>query len=153
MLGTKRDFDDPSATQLSVFLPNRIGQLRDLLRELDQAGLELQALSVLDSSDFAIVRLVVDKAETARLALERRGLPVSCGRILIVDLPDETKGLQKLCQCLIRGEVNIHHVYPLLRRPHGVAAVVVHAEDVPLAAELLQKDEFRLVADEELAGG
>ena len=62
---TARDFEDPSVTQLAVFLQNRVGQLRELLKTLDQAGVSVLALSVADSADFATVRLIVDRQDEA----------------------------------------------------------------------------------------
>jgi hypothetical protein len=103
---TARDFEDPSVTQLAVFLQNRVGQLRELLKTLDQAGVSVLALSVADSADFATVRLIVDRQDEARRALTADGYAVAESTALAVVLPPGRSSLLAMCRALILSHVS-----------------------------------------------
>src|SRR5687768_15106074 len=125
---TERGYEDPSVTQLAVFLQNRVGALRDVLRRLEAAQVTVHALSVSDSVDYAVVRLIVDKCESAKTALRTNGFPVSENTLLAVELPDDRAGLLAVCQALIAAEINIHYAYPMFTRPRGRGVVLIHVD-------------------------
>ena len=103
MLKTEKDYTDPYVRQLSLFLDNRVGKLREVLRHLTAEDILVHALSVVDSADHAIVRLVVDRVGTACRALEENGVPTSVSQILAVEVPNERAGIRMICRSPFAG--------------------------------------------------
>ncbi len=148
---TDRGYDDPTVTQLSVFLQNRVGELRDVLRRLEAAQVQVHALSVADSVDYAIVRIIVDHVDTARSTLRGAGFAVSENLVLAVGMPPQRDGLLAICQALIGAEINIHYAYPMLTRPKGCSVVIVNVDSRAVASDVLKKAGFDLVDEPDLA--
>lgn len=148
-------FEPPRNVQFSVFLDQRVGRLMDLLRVLNEpneAGeerLTLAALSIVDSTDHAVIRLITSHSDLTRRLLERHELPFGESEVLVVELGPEA-GLEKVCQSLLAAELNIHFAYPLLVRPRGRACVVLHTDDQVVAAQVLRKKLFTLLGENDL---
>ncbi len=153
MLQTQRRYDEPAIPQLAVFLDNRVGKLREVLRHLTAEDLLVHAISVVDSADHAIVRLVVDRAEAAYDALREAKFPVVISELLAVEVPNERHGLRMICRALLQAEINIHYAYPMLTRPHGFGVLLVHSDNLHTAAEILDDSGFTLLATADLEGG
>ena len=100
-------YDDPSVAQLAVFLYNRVGQLRDVLRILDQANVQVYGLTVSESSDCAIVRFIPNEPATACFVLRDKGYAIAESEVLAVAMPRASHSLLQICQILLRSEVNI----------------------------------------------
>ncbi len=152
MLKTERGYGDPRLCQLSVYLQNRIGQLGDLLRHLEDERLAVHAFSIADSIDFAVVRLIVDRPKHAHEVLSSAGFTVTETRVLAVELPLEG-GLLTVCRVLLGGEINIHYAYPMLSRPCGRPVVLVRVDDFETAHQVLVKREFRMLDENDLKDG
>lgn len=146
---TSRGYEHPQNIQFSVFISNRVGQLHELVRIFDGQALTIASLSVIDSADYAVVRLVTSRADLARRLLERAGLPFAQTDILVVDIGAECR-LAELCASLLSAEINIHFAFPLLVRPRGHAAVALHCDDRLLAAQVLLKRRFQLLGENDL---
>ncbi len=142
-------YEPPRNTQFSVFLDNRVGKLLELLEVFDGHDLKLVALSVVDSADHAVVRLVTSRSVLARRLLRRHDLPFSEADVLVVEL-GQGKTLAKLCQSLLSAELSIHYAYPLIALPRGVAAIVLHTDDQLLAGQILRRKLFTLLAENDL---
>jgi hypothetical protein len=150
-LPTERAYDEQSVTQLAVFLSNRVGELREVLRKLTGAHVVVHALSIDDSADYAVLRIVVDKVEASKQALRGSGFAVSESTLLAVEFPDDQTGLLAICQSLITAEINIHYAYPMFTRPHGKGVVVMHVDGLQMAAEVLKKSGMTLLDERDLA--
>ncbi len=152
MVRTARGYRDPSVRQLGVFLQNHVGELADILRHLNKGSILVQAISVTDSVDFAVVRLIVDKVDRAREILSESGFALRESRILAVELPDPRTGLLEICRVLIHAEINIHYVYPMLTRPRGTEVVLIHTDEFDTASDVLRSQEFHLLDELDLRG-
>ena len=150
-LPTQRDYEEQSVTQLAIFLSNRVGELREVLRKLASAKVVVHALSIDESVDYAVLRLVVDKVEASKQALRGAGFPVSESTLLAVELPDDHAAMLEICQALIQAEINIHYAYPMFTRPHGKGVVVLHVDSFSSAAEVLKKSGMSLLDERDLA--
>ena len=146
---TSRGYRDPCNHQFSVFLDNRVGKLGDLVTLCEKASVRIVALSVVDSRDHAVVRLVSTQSERVRTILREHRLPHGESDVLIVSLTP-TQCLSSLCQCLLAAELNIDYAYPLMVRPHGESAMVLHTDDETLAARILRDKRFRLLDESDL---
>ena len=152
---TAHGHDPPLVTQFSVFLDNRVGKLYELVDIFDGQPIRLVALSVMDSSDYAVVRLVTSRSDKTRALLKEYNLPHTEAEVLVVELSDDQR-LTKLCLSLLAAELNIFYAYPLTVRPHGAATMSVHTDDQVLAGQILRRKGFTLIGEDQIheaAGG
>ena len=148
--GLQRRHDFPSITQLSVFLDNRVGKLMNLVQALETSEARIIALSVIDSADCAIVRLVVDDVDAARRALRDQDFPISETELVAVELPGGKLGIKAMCSALLTAEINIHYVYPLMIHPADRRVLALHVDDYMTAIEVLQGHSFRVLSQGEI---
>ncbi|MEO0586600.1 MAG: hypothetical protein AAF078_03080 [Planctomycetota bacterium] len=142
-------FEPPSNTQFNVFLENRVGKMLDLIDAFADQPVVMAGYSVVDSNDHAVVRVVTSNAVLAARLLRRHGLAFSDVRVLVVEL-DAEHTIRDLCYTLLRAELSIHYVYPLLVRPRGLPAVVLHTDDRTFAEQLLRRKMFTLLGENDL---
>ena len=141
----------PCVRQFSVFLENRVGRLLDLLRHFDDAShVHVVGLNVIDSSDHAVIRMIPDNADAARLMLH--DLSISFSEIdVIVAMIDDSHSLADLCLYLLGAELNIHFIYSLIKQPIvGDSLVAIAIDDLMLGGQLLVKKGFTLLGEAEL---
>ena len=108
--------------QFNVFVANRLGGLMDVVRRFESTDIRIISLTVVDSADCAIIRMVLSDPERALEIFELAKLPVTESDLLVVKLPDRSSRCCKICKALLAAEISIHYAYPLLVGPHGSAA-------------------------------
>jgi hypothetical protein len=123
----------PRATQLTVCLDNRPGQVARLAAALKKAKVNILAISVADSTDIGVVRLVVDKSAPARRALARVGLKPTPRAVVVVNLPNEPGALEALTSKLAAAGVNIDYVYGSVTKGGPDGTIVLGVDDVAKA--------------------
>jgi len=146
---TARGYEPPRNTQFSVFVDNKVGRLLEVIEVFHGKPLVLAGLSVVDSADYSVVRLMTSHGDLARRLLERHRLPFSEVNVLAVEL-GEGKTLAELCQSLLAAELSIHYAYPLLVQPRGLPAIALHTDDILLSAQILRRKLFTLLAENDL---
>ena len=147
---TGRDREWPSIRQFSIFLENRVGQLGDLVRRFNGTKVRLVALSIIEASDCAIVRLVLSHPEQGLEILERAGVAVAESDLVVVELPQMDQPLLAVCTAMLQAEINIHYAYPLISHPNGRPAVALHVDNHERAVETLQRRDFQVFTESEL---
>ena len=147
---TARGRDWPSVRQFNVFVANRLGGLADVVRRFETTDIRIVSLTVVDSADCAIIRLVLSDPERAKEIFEQANLPVTESDLLVVKLPDGPQPLLQICKALLAAEINIHYAYPLLVGPHGTAGLALHVEDHETAARTLDRQGFTLFTENDL---
>ena len=141
----------PRVKQFSVFLRNKVGALLDLVKMLNEHAIQVLAVSVQDSADAAIVRIIVsDPEHTERLLTEHENA-CSVSSVVVAELKEGAADLAKLLTCLLMAEVNLHTGYALLTRPRGSVAVVLHVEDDECASAVLESHSFRLLSQADIS--
>jgi hypothetical protein len=115
--------------QVSVFLENKSGRLREVCATLGAAGINIRALCVADTSDFGILRLILDDPDGAREALLEQGFSVGETSVLAVQVPDWPGGLAGVLGALSGQEVNVEYMYSFFTRLEGKAVVVFRVSD------------------------
>ena len=125
--------------QISVFLENKSGRLAELTDVLGKAAINIRALSIADTSDFGILRLIVNKPEEAFRILKDDGFSVSITDVIAVEVQDEPGGLAKVLGILQSAGINIEYLYAFLEKSSNDALVVFRVEQVDEAVELLAK--------------
>jgi hypothetical protein len=147
---TARGYTPPSAMQFSVFLDNRCGKLLELLALFERHEVHLTALSVIESADCAIARLLSVDSELTGRVMKEASLSFAESEVLIVGLTPE-RTLNSLCRALLSAELNIHAAYPLLIQPPGTPTMVLQCDDLHLAAQILRSKNFELFGESDLA--
>ncbi len=146
---TAQGYEPPRVVQFSVFLENRCGKLLELVKIFDNQHTEIAALNVLDSADHAVVRLVTSRSDLTRRLLQRHKLAFSECDVVIVELRSG-QALSNICATLLAAEVNIHYIYPLVVRPHGLPAFALNTDDQVLASQILRRRLFHVLAENDL---
>lgn len=147
---TARDHDWPCLRQFCVFLENRIGRLRDLLRHFEKHDLRIIALSINDSHECATARVMLSSYDRGREILSLSGFAYFESDIIGVALPKGNQPFVTLCASLLQAEVNIQYTYPLMCRPDGRCAVAISVDDIEMALKVLNEHGHRLVNEDDL---
>ena len=143
--------DWPSVRQFNVFLANRLGALMGVVKRFEASDNRIIALSVVDSTDCAILRLVLSDPERAYETFEQASLPFTESDLLVVMLPDGPQPLVQICKALLGAEISIHYAYPLMAAHAGRGAVALHVEDIETASQHLQQGGFTLLSENDLS--
>jgi len=141
--------NDP-VKQFSVFAENRVGRLFDLTSLLKDSNVHIIALTVLDTTDSSIIRLIVDDPDKARELMVNNDFPYSECDVLAVELGDESE-LRAVLAALLEAEINIHYVYAFLKRPADRAALALSVEDADIAAQSLAQRAFRVLTQRDIS--
>jgi hypothetical protein len=147
---TARDYEEPYAVQFSVFMPNRVGQFRDLLNVLGEKEIRVIGVSVVDSTDWSVIRMIFDNPNHARELLHEHGYKFTESEVLLIELQSDDS-LREICAHLLCGEINVHFAYPLTIRSHSYPVMVFHVDDTVLATQILTRRNFTLLGSEDLA--
>ncbi len=141
--------NDP-VKQFSVFCENRVGRLFDLTGLLKDNNVHVMALTVLDTTDSAIVRLIVDDPDKARELMVNNDFPYTECSLLAVEITDESE-LKGVLAALYEAEINVHYVYSFMKRPEGKSALAINTEDPDVAAQALSQRGFRALTQADIA--
>lgn len=141
---TQRARDPEPVIQFSIFLPNRLGRLHEVTARFAERRVHILALSVLDTTDSTILRIIVDDPDSARALLEEHAVAFNETVVLAVELSGEER-LKDVLRALLEAELNIHYVYPFLMRPEGRSGLVIHIEHQEVAEESLRRHQFRVL--------
>jgi hypothetical protein len=150
-LKTAKGSQEEDVKQFSIFLENKVGRLLDIVKMFSQAQVHVVALSILDTADAAIVRLVADDPDKARTFLQEHGLAFTEVTLVVVELKSSAADLQAMLTALLQAECNIHSAYSLLTRPRGKAALALHVEDSDVAGSVLQANQFKLLTQRDIS--
>jgi hypothetical protein len=147
---TMRGRDWPCLRQFGVFLENRVGVLNELMRHLESDDVRIMGLSIVDSIDSALIRLIVNDYERGRERFELATFSVFETDIIGVELPDDPQPFVRICTALLQAEVSIHYSYPLLLRRRGRNAVAVYVDDIDGALKALAENGLNIVTEQQL---
>ena len=138
------------AEQISIFLENRAGRLEEVTRVLAEAGINIRALSLADTSDFGILRLIVSDHEKAKVALKEHGFTVGRNAVVAVEVPDSPGGLHSILHLLCAGGINVEYMYAFVHQCEQSAVIIVRFDRTDQAIELLQKNNIRIIPGDRL---
>jgi hypothetical protein len=136
--------------QISVFMENRPGSLADITGVLARADINIRALSLADTADFGILRLVVNQPDKARQALKDNGFTVGTTTVLALEIPDRPGGLSRILQILATAEINVEYMYAFVQKSGENAVVIFRFDEPNRAALALQEAGVRVLAGEEV---
>jgi hypothetical protein len=136
--------------QFSVFTANQLGRLRELISLLDSYSVHVLAVTVLDTTDSAIIRMVTDDPDRARELLIKKGLPFGESDMLVVEL-DSATDLNRLMSALLEAELNINYLYSFIPHPDGKSLMAMNMEDNEIATKVLQRHQFRVLLQSDIS--
>ena len=144
--------DWPSVRQFNVFLANRMGALLDLVKRFELTDVKIVSVTIIETSDCAIIRLVTNHYERAFEVLSNAKFAFTESDLLVVKLPDNDQPLLTITKALLSGEIDIHYAYPLLIGvgPMGSTALAIHVDDFESAVRTLQGQGFTLFNEADL---
>jgi ACT domain-containing protein len=132
--------------QISVFLENKFGRLAGVTKTLGDYGINIRALSIADTADFGILRLIVSEPEKAIEILKGKDFAVSETDIIAVQIPDHPGGLAEILQILDGAKINIEYMYAFVGKSGSNAVVVFRVEDIDRAITFLQQKGVALLS-------
>lgn len=134
-----------SIYQVSVFVENKKGRLADIAKVLADNNINIRALSIADTTNFGILRLIVDDPQKAEAALKANNFTVSLTHVIAIEIPDVAGGLLQALEVLNSENISIEYMYTFIDSTEGKAAVVMRVEDRKAAADLLDKHGFKTI--------
>ncbi len=136
--------------QISIFLENQSGRLARVTKTLGDNHINIRALSIADTTDFGILRLIVSDPEQAWQVLKEQEYTVSETEIIAIQVPDHPGGLGEILQILDQCGINIEYMYAFVGRSNADAVVVFRVENIDRAIELLKETGVKLLSGAEV---
>ena len=138
--------------QISMFLENKPGQLSAVCRDLAEAGVNIATLSLADTSDFGIVRMIVDDHEKAKAVLAEKGHVANVREVIAVCVPDRPGGMAEVMQVLDQAGANIEYSYAFAFHKGEKAVLVFRFGDNAKAESALKAAGYTTLGEEEIEG-
>ncbi len=139
-----------SIHQISVFLENRAGQLAKITRVLAEKNIDLRAISIAETADYGVLRMIVDDAKRATAILLEQGYILSMTPVVAVAVPDVPGGLAPVLETLAEGEIDIEYMYSLFTHQEGKAYMVFRISDEETFMALMAAHGMKAASGEEL---
>jgi len=136
--------------QIAVFLENKSGRLAEITAILAENDINIRALSVADTADFGILRLIVNDVEKARTILQDAGFTVGKTSVLAVEVVDKTGGLAAVLKTLHQAAINVEYMYAFVNKSGENAVLIFRFEKMDEAVDVLQKEGFTLLNGEQI---
>lgn len=138
-----------SVVQFSVFTPNRLGRLNELVRLFSSHNVHVVALTVLDTTDSSIIRTVLDDPEKARELLHEHGFAFTESSLVVVEVTPEE--LNRLIAALLEAELNINYLYSFIPHPNGKSIVGLSMEDNEVAEQVIRNHQFPVLKQSDIS--
>jgi hypothetical protein len=136
--------------QISVFIENRSGRLAKITTALGNAGVNIRAMSLADTSDFGILRLIVNNTDKARDTLYDHGFTVRISEVIAVAIPDAPGALGNLLSIMEHAGLNVEYMYAFVQKNMDQAIIIFHFDDADKAIETLLENDINVIDEEKL---
>lgn len=136
--------------QISIFIENKSGRLAEVTSVLTEAGVNIRALALAETSDFGILRLIVNDTEKARSALREAGFTVTKTEVVAVEVPDKPGGLGQILNAIRDAAINVEYMYAFVEKSGENAIVIFRFDEIGRAVATLQREGFRILKGEEV---
>ncbi|MFY9637268.1 MAG: ACT domain-containing protein [Methanobacterium sp.] len=138
--------------QISIFLENRKGRMKKALDVLEKGGVNIRALSIEDTSDFGILRLIVPEPKQTKKLLEDNSFIVKIGEVIAVRMPDKPGGLGVILGILDENNINLEYLYAFVEDKDEMAIVLLHPENIDAGIKALESGGAEIVSSKEIYG-
>ena len=136
--------------QISVFLENKSGRLANVTKVLADNNVNIRALSIADTSDFGILRLIVNRPDEAYQMLKKEEFTVSTNEVVAVAVPDQPGGLASILKIFQECGANLEYLYAFIGLDQGMAIMICRVEQKELAEQALQDNNIRILDEEDI---
>jgi len=136
--------------QISIFLENKSGRLAEVATVLAGAGINIRALSLADTTDFGILRLIVNDTEKAKQVLKDNGFTVGKTEVIGVEVADKPGGLAEILNVMKENAINVEYMYAFVQKSVGNAIIIFRFDELEKAIEVLHKAGIRIMKGEEI---
>ncbi len=136
--------------QISVFLENKPGGLEHVTRVLADADINIRALSLADTSDFGILRLILNDIDSAEKALQGEGFTVRRSHVVAVEIPDRPGGMHSISKVLAGKNINVEYAYAFVERSGENAIIIFKFDDIDMGIEVLLENGFTVLPGEKV---
>ena len=134
--------------QLSIFIGNKVGRLQAIMDTLSENGINIRALSIAETTEFGILRIITPDVEKAKKVLREVDVISKITDVIAVYIDDQAGGLAKMLKCITAAEVNVEYMYAFLGRTEGKALMVLKADDEAKAEKALVASGMELASPE-----
>jgi hypothetical protein len=136
--------------QISVFLENKSGRLAEVTNILSSGGVNIRALSLADTADFGILRLIVNQTDKAREILKANGFTVGKTEVVALVVPDRPGGLAGILKILDAASINVEYMYAFVQRSGDNAIIIFRFDELDKAIDVLTSAGVRVLKGEEV---
>ena len=136
--------------QISIFMENRSGRLAEIAGTLAKADINIRAMSLADTADFGILRVIVDQAEKATQVLKQHGFTISSTQVVALEVPDRPGGLWGILKILETAGINVEYMYAFVQKSGDNAVVMFRFDEVDKAIAVLLEAGVRVLTGEEV---
>ena len=136
--------------QLAVFLENKSGRLAEISSVLAEGNINIRALSVADTADFGILRLIVDKVDDAKKLLKSNGFTVGITNVIAVEVPDKSGGLASVLKTIEAAGLNVEYMYAFVNKSGDNAVLIFRFHEMDKAIASLTEAGFKILTGEEI---
>lgn len=136
--------------QISVFLENKSGRLAEVSHVLSSAGVNIRALSLADTSDFGILRIIVSDTEKAKKVLKDNGFTVGKTEVLAVEVEDRPGGLSKILNAMKNAGINVEYMYAMVQKSSGKAIIIFRFDEIEKAMDVLNRAGIGILKGEDV---
>ncbi len=136
--------------QFSIHADNKVGRLNEIISLLEVHEVHIMALSILDTTDSSIIRVIVDYPEEAQKLLIEHQFSYVQSELLAVEIRTEAD-IKTVTSALVQAEINIHYIYAFICRPNEKSALAISLEDNDLAAETLKRHQLSIIGQNDIA--
>ncbi len=138
------------AEQISIFLENKAGRLAEVTKTLSEAGVSIRALSLADTSDFGILRIIVADCEKAKAVLKEKGFTTRHTSVVAVEVEDKPGGLNTILELFAEYTINVEYMYAYAQKDTNNATMIFRFDDANKAIEVLTKHNITIVSGDRL---
>ncbi len=137
--------------QVSIFLENKSGRLAEVSRILGNNNIDISALSIADTTEFGILRLIVNNPDLAVKVINEQGFTVATTEVIAICVDDKPGGISKALDCLEENHIGIEYMYAFIGNTRkDKALVIIRVEDVQLALDVLAKNNIEIIPADEI---
>lgn len=151
---SSRVLNDPNSfrpvIQLSIHADNKVGRLNEIVSMFKSHDVHIIAISILDTTDSSLIRVIVDYPEEAQHILDSKQFSYVSTEMVAVELISEAD-ISKVTLALVQAEINIHYIYPFVIRPNNRSALAISLEDNDLASETLKRHQITVLGQNDIA--
>lgn len=136
--------------QISVFVENKRGRLAEITKLLAENSIDIRALSIADTKDFGILRLIVKDPDKAVQTLKAADFTVSITNVIGIGITDKPGGLSEAMETLNKQEISVEYMYAFISRSEDIAYVILRVENNEQAIQVLQDNNFKIMCNDEI---